>query len=373
MTTSYVYNAFSDPTLVTDPAGHAYAFTYGANRTATQTTLPGRGTINGTFDSAGKLLTSADALGTTTTYTYDAAGHETRAEVRDASSTLLRRVDHTYDGNGNPISESVWRTVSGTLTPFTTQFAYDGASQLVATTDPLGNVSRIEYDVNGAVTANVDALGRRTTMTYDTLGRLVATTFPDGSTTATTYDANGNAITDTDPVGRVTSHAYDELNREVATTFPGGSTAQTVYSPGGRVDATIDANGNRTDFDYDSANRQVSVHYPAVANGPGGPLTRPQVTTARNAVGQPTSTTDPNGHTVQFTYDGDGHPVQATFADGSKSQQTWDALGRRTSATDEDGNTTTYQYDGLGRMVAVSGLSGNAQYTYDEAGNVVDA
>ena len=111
LTTSYVYNALSDPTLVTDPAGHAYAFTYGANRTATQTTLPGRGTINGTFDSAGKLLTSADALGTTTTYTYDAAGHETRAEVRDASSTLLRRVDHAYDANGNPTSESVWRTV----------------------------------------------------------------------------------------------------------------------------------------------------------------------------------------------------------------------------------------------------------------------
>jgi RHS repeat-associated protein len=371
LTTSYVYNGVSDPTLVTDPAGHAYAFTYGANRTATQTTLPGRGTINGTFDSAGKLLTSADALGTTTTYTYDAAGRETRAEVRDASSTLLRRVDHAYDANGNRISESIWRTVSGTLTPFTTQFSYDGASRPVATTDPLGNVSRIEYDANGSVTATVDALGRRTTMTYDSLGRLVATTFANGSTIATSYDANGNTSTETDPAGRVTSHVYDELNREVATTFPDGSTAQTIYSPGGRVDATIDANGNRTDYDYDSADRQVSVRYAAVASGPGGPLTRPQASTARNAVGQPTSTTDPNGHTVQFAYDANGHLVQTTFADGSKSQQTWDALGRRTSVTDEDGNTTTFQYDGLGRMVAASGLAGNAQYTYDEAGNVV--
>ena len=88
-----------------------------------------RGTFNGAFDGAGNLATSTDALGTTTSYTYDSAGNETRADVRNAAANLLRRIDHTYDANGNRISETVWRTVGATLTPQTTQFSYDGANR----------------------------------------------------------------------------------------------------------------------------------------------------------------------------------------------------------------------------------------------------
>ncbi|MFT3791350.1 MAG: PASTA domain-containing protein [Rudaea sp.] len=371
LTTSYAYDANDNPTRLTDAGGHATTMSYLANGLSPQMSVPGMGTFDGTFDGSGNLATSTDSIGTVKSYSYDSAGNETRADVRDASSNLLSRTDHTYDANGNKLTETVWRTVGGTLTAQTTTFAYDASNRLVATTDALGNVSRTEYDAAGRVTAQVDALGRRTTMTYDALGRLVKTTYPDGSTASSSYDANGNVLTETDPAGRVTSHAYDELGREVSTTTPGGSTTQTIYSAGGRVDATIDANGNRTDYAYDSAGRQVSVQYPAVANGPGGALTRPQVTSVLNASGQPTSLTDANGNVTQMSYDGNGKLVQTTLPDGHTVQQTFDAVGRRTSTTNEEGQVTNYSYDGLGRLVAVSGLNGSEQYTYDEAGNLL--
>ncbi len=370
LTTSYVYNANNDATQVTDAGGRVYTMTYTASHLVPQASLPGMGTYSGTFDGSGNLATSTDSLGTVKSYTYDSAGNETREDVRDAASKLLRRTDHSHDANGNVLTETVWRTIAGTLTAQTTTFAYDAANRLVATTDALGNVSRVEYDAADRVTAQVDALGRRTTMTYDTLGRLVQTTWPDGNTTMRSYDANGNVVSETDPAGRITNYAYDELGRRVSTTKAAGTT-QTLYSAGGRVDATVDANGNRTDYGYDSANRPASVQYPAVANGPGGALTRPQVTSTLNASGQATSSTDANGNVTQMSYDANGKLVQTTLPDGHTVQQTFDALGRRTSTTNEEGQVASYSYDALGRLVAVSGVTGSEQYAYDEAGNLV--
>ncbi len=371
LTTTYTYNASTDPTQVTDAGGRATSLTYNGSRQATQMTVPQRGTYDGTFDGYGNLSTSTDAAGTTTTYTYDAAGNETSAQVRDASSTLLKRTDHTYDALGNTTSETIYRTVGGTLTPFTSTLAYDADNRVIASTDALGNVSRTSYDVNGRVIAQTDALGRVTTLAYDALGNLASTTYPDGTVETQTYDFNNNVLSKTDVAHRTTTYVYDELNRQVMTTAANGASTQTIYSPGGRIDATIDANGNRTDLVYDSANRQIGTTYAAIANGPGGSLVRPQEASTLNALGQPTSTTDANGHVTQYAYDSGGNLITVTLADGNTIQQTFDALGRRTSTTNEEGQTTSYTYDGLGQLVAVSGLAGSAQYTYDEAGNMI--
>ena len=206
---------------------------------------------------------------------------------------------------------------------------------------------------------------------YDTLGRRTRVTFPDGSFTSSSFDAEGNETQTTDRAGRITTYTYDELKRVVRTTLPNGSFTQTIYSPGGRVTATIDGRGNRSDYAYDGAARQVSTTLPFVANGPGGPLVRPQISTEFNALGAPSSRTDPAGRVTSFAYDAAGRLVQTTYPDGSKVQQSWDAKGRRTSITNEEGQTTNFTYDGLGRLIAVAGLAGDAGYTYDEAGNVL--
>ena len=371
LTTTLVYNAQTDPTLVTDAAGKPYTLAYDINRNVTGINMPMQGPVTAVFNGQGQVASRIDALGTKTAYTYDASGNVIREDVLSATSTLLRRTDAAYDANGNKQSETRYRTIGGTLTPLMTQYAYDATSRLVAVTDSLGNIARTEYDANGHVGAEVDALGRRTTYAYDAVGRLSQTTMPDGTKQARTYDVSGNLATQTDLAGRTTAYAYDELNRNVRLTLADGSFTQTVYSPGGLMTATIDANGNRTDYAYDAAGRRTVTTLPAVANGPGGPLVRPQIASAVNALGAPVSIADPNGHVTTLQYDSNGRLAQTTYPDGTKVQQTHDALGRLASVTNEEGQTTTFSYDGLGRLISVAGLAGDASYAYDEAGNLI--
>jgi RHS repeat-associated protein len=367
---NFSYNAHNDVTQLTDPGGRVVAFTYDPSGNLTGFTSPLSGSGTSVANAQGLAISNTDALGNSTTMTRDASGNVTREDVIDASSTLLRRTDFTYDANGNKTSEVRYRTISGVLTPFARQFAYDPANRPISVTDPAGSITRTEYDANGQVSARIDPLGRRTSYQYDALGKLTQTTMPDGSVESSTYDVNGNRATSTDAAGRTTSFTYDEFNRQVRVMAPDGSFTQTIYSPGGRVAANIDARGNRTDFAYDTAGRRISTTLPAVANGVGGPLTHPSIANTINLLGAPVTTTDPNGRVTSFEYDGNGRLTRAIRPDGSTLQQTFDALGRRTSVTNEEGQTTTYGYDGLGRLVSVAGLAGNATYGYDEMGNL---
>ena len=74
-----------------------------------------------------------------------------REDVLASGGALLRRGDTTWDANGNKTSETLHRTIGGTLTPLTTRYTWDAANRLVAVTDPLGGVRRAEYDANGQV------------------------------------------------------------------------------------------------------------------------------------------------------------------------------------------------------------------------------
>ena len=369
--TAFAYNARNDVTSATDPGGRPFAFTYDGKGNLTAATYPGMGSATIVNNAQGLPIERVDAAGTRTVVAYDAAGRITREEVFGPGSVLLRRIDITWDGNSNKTAETLYRTIGGALTPLTTTYTYDTLNRLIAVTDPLGGVSRTEYDANGQLTADIDALGRRTIYAYDTLGRRVRKTYPDGAFETTAYDVDGNEVSTTDRAGRTTANVYDELNRVVSATQPDGSVMRTIYSPGERVVATIDARGNRTDYAYDSAGRRISTTMPAVADGPGGPQVRPKLTVAYNALGQTVSRTDPKGRVSTFQYDAEGRLIRTLQPDGSSVQQTWDANSRRTSMTNEEGQVTNYSYDGLGRLVAVSGFAGAATYGYDEAGNVI--
>jgi RHS repeat-associated protein len=370
LATSFVYNARNDPTQATDPGGRVFGFTYDAAGNVTGATIPNSGGTSVTNNAAGQPVESVDASGTRIVLARDANGRVSREETY-AGGTLLRRIEMTWDAAGNKTSETLHRTIGGVLTPLTTAYAYDAANRLTAVTDPLGGVRRTEYDAAGRITATVDPLGRRTTFTYDVLGRRVRTDHPDGAFETAAYDVDGNLVAQTDRAGRATTHVYDELNRRVRTVAPDGAVTQTVYTPGGKVAATIDARGNRTDHAYDAAGRAIAITLPPVPDGSGGPPTRPAVTQALNALGQPTSRTDPLGRVTTFQYDAEGRLVRTTHPDGAFTTQTWDARGRRTSLTNEEGQTTSFTYDGLGRLIGVAGHAGTMICAYDEAGNVV--
>ncbi len=370
LTTSYIHNAQSEPTQVTDPGARNYTFAYNGTGNLTGLGTPMAGLMTTTVNARGQGVQGTDALGTTTSASYDAAGNVIREEISTVGAVLLRRTDWAYDANGNKLSETMYRTIGGSLTPLTTRFSYDAANRLVSVTNPLGGITRSEYDAAGRVIAQVDPLGRRTTFGRDSFGRVVQTTYPDGASETITFDVSGNIASQTNALGHAMTHQYDELNRAVKVTLPDGTFTRTVYSAGGRVMATINANGQRTDFSYDAAGRRTKTTLPGVGDGVTGAIARPTVQHTLNALGAPTTNVDPLGRSTNFTYDANGRLTRVTFADGQFTQTTYDSLGRKASITNEEGQITTYTYDGLGRLISVTGILGDAVYTYDEAGNL---
>lgn len=120
-------------------------------------------------------------MGTRRQAAYNASGNILSEVNRDAGSALLRRKTYTYDTNGNRLSETLYRTEGGVERSYTTSYSHDPRNRVIAVTDPLGNVSRTEYNALGRVAARIDALGHRTVFSYDEVGALTRTDHPDGT------------------------------------------------------------------------------------------------------------------------------------------------------------------------------------------------
>jgi YD repeat-containing protein len=161
-----------------------------------------------TYDLLGRVVSTTDFNGNTTTHQYDAAGN------------LLA----TTDAQG------------------TTTYAYDALNRRVATTDPLGNTSSVAYDRLGNITHETDANGVVTHSIYDTLNRKIAVVYnyrptmqPNSETNVRveyTYNAVGNRTQVRDANGNVTEFQYDALNRVTRKIDPIGNTWQYDLRPG---------------------------------------------------------------------------------------------------------------------------------------------
>ncbi|MCL9971949.1 MAG: hypothetical protein NBV63_00885, partial [Candidatus Pacebacteria bacterium] len=169
-----------------------------------RTTLSGTNALftNYSYDSGRRLLTAANAVGTTTT-------------VYGAWSAT------TTDANGNP---------KGT--------AYDAFGRLVGVTESLGSVlftTRYEYDPLGNLTKITDALENVRSFTYDGRSkRLTAQDLhaPADTTFGTwtyTYDNGGNLTTTLDPKALQVDYTYDDLSRVLTENFTGAAGTEVTY------------------------------------------------------------------------------------------------------------------------------------------------
>lgn len=112
------------------------------------------------------------------TNVYDAADQLT-ASIEDPSGKALR-ASYGYDQNGNQTTRVSPRGMTAGASPsdFTTTSAYNARDELIATTDPLGNMWRTEYDGAGRPSAEIDP-------------RAPSTSSQGDYTTRFTYDDNG--------------------------------------------------------------------------------------------------------------------------------------------------------------------------------------
>ena len=300
---------------------------------------------------------------------------------RDEYGTITR-IDYGY-GTEMMVTPGAWGEplqVTG-RDGLTTEYEVDAAGMVTSITDPLGVVTRFEYDwrVTGIVPkATITPSGLVRSMECDNAGRPIASTDPAGRRSSVTRDVRGLVTEVIDPVGNVTTIEYSPEGWVTRVVNPDGSKRSGTYDGEGNLTQTISETGATTTTRYTVFDKVSSVTLP------NGGVTRYTYNTQM----EPVAVTNADGHTWQLSYDLDGSIVQEvdynglitqshTTPDGQRLDTTngmgrvttlFDPYGRMTETRDDQGNATTYQRDALGKITKVTNRWCTTDYSYDEYG-----
>ncbi len=354
------------------------------------------------------LMSTTDANGQTTTFTYDALGRLT-SEIKPGDTQSQPTVSYTYIntcrvGTTSPCLEldTTTRVTSGSNTTTTTRAWYDGMGRVVETQAPGPNefsklpatgsllVSYTLYDTMGRATttslpyaiaatattgyANPDLTQARTVTTYDALGRATSSTsYGTGSlilTESTTSYTVGQGLTsfsvdkDTAFERTITQDAYG--HQSIAYTDALGRERYVqVYTGIGNPYGVV----RTTQYNRDEAGNVTSVvTYDATSAG----LAR--TTATFNGLKQRTGYNDSDLGSCGNT----PLPPSCSSSSDTAWKYTYDADGNVLSQTDPRNVTTYTSYDALDRPLCIGtasaqvnpcGSSAYATYFYDSYDN----
>ncbi|GLW90304.1 hypothetical protein Aglo03_11200 [Actinokineospora globicatena] len=332
--TDYTYDAAGQITKATGLAGTANSYT------ATQVSW-------GAFS---QPLTTTDAAGKVSTFTYDAKGN-----LLTAKDPLNRTTTLTRNSAGQVTGVT---DAAGAATTFTWE-----AGNQVAVRDPLGRTSSTFYDSAGRPVQWTDANGARKLVAYDVLNQPVRVTDPLGGVSTFTYDANGNRLTYTDARGKTTRWAYDNADRATSRVDPLNRTSTTSYDAAGRVTAEVTRAGIRNEFSYDALDRPTRIRYGVT----GASTQQSQITYGYDSTDRLATLTDTAGGTTTNTYDAFDRVVSIAGLNGTIGYA-YDILGRPTSVTLPGLPATTYTYDNADQLTGITRGSDSLTVTRDNAG-----
>jgi len=234
----------------------------------------------------------------------------------------------------------------------------NGSTVTLTKTDALNNASVITSDLNLAqITSTKDALNHTTNYGYDTSGRLTSVTNPEGDGFTYVLDSRGNSTSITH-----TAKPGSGLASLVTTqVFP--TTCTNVLTCNQPTSVT-DPNGKTTDYTYDPNSGGVAtITRPAAPNG-----IRPQT--------RYTYTLMSGVHLLTGISECQTTASCTGTADEMKTTIGYDAYADPTTVSKGSGNgsltaASTMTYDGMGNQLTVDGpLAGTAdttRYRYDAA------
>lgn len=354
---------------VTDPRNKTTNFGYDAAGNLIEVSSPHGRVTKMAYDAVGRLMSIVDPRGNEpggtpsefmTTFSYNPAN-----AVRSIVDALGHTTSWSYDPGG--------RTISMTDAKIrTTMYAYNASNLLASVTAPDATVTRYTYDTVGNLATREDAKQHETAYSYDGANRLTRMTSPTGQRWDLEYDAAGNLSKVTDAVGNVTPdpgdgttiYGYDQLNRVESIDYS-DATPDVVfgYNEMGDMISMGDGLGTET-YAFDELSRLTSV-------------TRGDdvFSYEYDAAGNLTRRTLPDGTSSTMTYDDDGNVVSVTTGSAVTAYE-YDPAGNltKTILPVENGHTETRSYDRAGRLVEVKNVTGAevlswAAYERDAVGN----
>jgi len=375
--TTITYDNRGNVSTVTSPRGNVaganpadftttYIFDSNGNRVQVRHPYPGGGTLvtDTTFDQLGRPTSQTDPLGNTTRTVYD-----NNSSVTSTADALGATTTYSYDADGRPTAAvppsgpgtSVERDTGGNVVKSTsaiggvTRYTYDDDDRLISVVEPRGSVPganpadftiRYGYDVAGNITSVTDQIGGRTTFTYDANNRVTGVTDSNGHTMSYNFldsDALQSVVGPDGNTQLATTYSYDNVGNVISRTDGRGNTRFT-YDKLGRVTLIKDPLNRDSLFTYDAeGNLSTSV-------APGD--------------------TDPAIRTIAYTYDILNRLTKQDHANGSLVyNRGYDADNRLTSLVDPAGERRL-GYDAAGRLTSVSRGTATFTYGYDTNDNI---
>ncbi len=274
----------------------------------------------------GQITSAVNALGETTSATYNPLNHHLTSVTYPFGLTITNRLDSI-----GFLTQRVWIAASGA---------------------PLATNACLWSQ--GRVRETVDARGLKTTCFWDALGRLTGRAYPDGTTISNWYvkldgvpftnGTGGLTLLDRtrfkDRLGYLTDFACDALRQPIAITNALGHTTRFTWCNCGTVESLTDPMGHTTSLEHDLDGRPVAVHLP------GGSTLR----IALDSLGRPTNVTD-TVHSLALAYNHQGLHTTLATATSVIQRVEYDGMDRPRLVDLPTGAQYEFAYDRLGRLI----------------------
>lgn len=366
------YDTENNLTSIADALGRTTSFSYDAFGRVVQTAFPSSYAEAYAYDAIGNLTSKTDRKGQTIQYVYDALNRLTRKRYPDSTE-----VDYVYDLVGKVLSvndpsgtyafayDNMGRLI-GTTTQYsfllgrnlTTSYAYDAASNRVSATEPDASTNSYVYDSLNRLTDLTSSWAGHFGFGYDVLSRRTSLNRPNGISTSYSYDS--------------LSRLLNVLHQAGGVTIDGAT--YTLDNAGNRSSKQNLMNGVTENYTYDLIYQLTQVQqggsatesyaYDAVGNRLSSLGLSPYQFNSSNQL-----TSTPN---ATFTYDNNGNTASKTDSNGVTGYS-WDYENRLTLVTlPGSGGTVTFKHDPFGRRIQKSGPAGTINYLYDGANVVTD-
>ncbi|MFI1714417.1 DNRLRE domain-containing protein [Streptomyces litmocidini] len=254
-TTSYTYDANSQPDTVTHPDQYS-KYTYDV-RELTRSVSVGKSATDTspkvasfTYTDRSQKLRETKGNGNTVDYTYFLDGSLKSTSEKKANGTLVASHTYAYDANGNKAQDVAKKMNADNHAAYldsTTDYTYDPVDRLakaVKSGNGAGTETYVHDDNANVVSQTVK--GTSTTFTYDR-NRLQSASTP-GASISYTYDPFGRLETATSGGSVVERNVYDGFDHVVEHTAL-TSTTKYTFDPLDRTQS-MTVGGKTTDYTY---------------------------------------------------------------------------------------------------------------------------
>lgn len=367
--TRTAYDAWGNPTVITNALGFTTTMTYDGSYhlypIAVSNAL--NQTTRTDYDLAlGVPLAVTDPNSAVTNYRYDTFGRLLKI-IKPGDSEAIPAVEYQYTDvystthlHGLRVTQKL-REVSGDANAAHTIYTfYDGTGRLVQTRAEAGDGSQQAV----------------TNVVYDARGLTQFSYAPAFEPTSADYSSS--AVWGAHPRAQT---QYDALGRTIVVTSTDGTSARTAFS--GRSVGVLDANGHQLINTADAFGRLVAVkEYTSTAtainfNAPAYATTTYAYDTLNNLV----RVTDTLSNPTAITYNRLGQKTVITDTDMGVWKYAYDLVGNLTRQTDARGQRVCFYYDSLNRLTGKQYRADdgcptlnptlNVTYTYDSGVNGV--